>query len=724
MGKSKNIYFWTTNIYVIPCLGGLSMKIRKIKLNITLLLIMIVLLADGYSQNRAHHIGRLWQTMFPVGSRPEYSPLITSMCYPGGDFNFGTRKNMERGGLWVGLKDWTDKDHKFWDYYVSEGGYMNSEAPEFLDPISNKKKVRQRLPLVIVNNVTEQRHMDNRKSSSRKTSLESDEQIITKWATNAGIQVTRTSSVFSNPRHDSYIIQEFEFKNTGNVDASGSIELPGQSLTGVYFGFWRVLTPSRDQGHEQMGGEHDEWCHYYGNQTGDSLRGFWYVYDGDNQRKSFDDTGDPSEITGEFLSPQYVAFGVLHADLSFNDEADNTAQPATVDFWPSSQVHSLTRGDPEQTLYLDMSSGNQSKGSDTGDYANPWDPQIQFPQLLIAFGPYDIPFGQDIKIVIYEAIGSINRKLAIEHGRQYELGTLEWNGLTGDEAKNAIIETGRDSLHQVVRRAEWTWDNGLAAVPDGPQSPNLRLDSGPGKIELEWYYGIYGTHDSIPEKPDVDTDVQDFAGYRLFRAEDAFTNIYTKIWECGGNTSIPIANTYIDRDVERGNNYYYYVIAYDDGTQNFSDLFPGMSVESSHYSNRNYQYAAVPFEGARTKLDSIYVVPNPFHFQGLEYGGSMQYGYVYDPITGARIEDKIRFVGLPAKATIRIFTAHGELVKTLEHPNPDNPQSIAESADEAWYQISDSWQTIKSGIYFFHVEGWDLDGKFIGTTSGKFIVIR
>ena len=91
---------------------------------------------------------------------------------------------------------------------------------------------------------------------------------------------------------------------------------------------------------------------------------------------------------------------------------------------------------------------------------------------------------------------------------------------------------------------------------------------------------------------------------------------------------------------------------------------------------------------------------------------------------GARDEDRITFVGLPAKAVIRIFTGHGNLVKTLNHPNPENRSSVPESADEAWYQISDSQQTIKSGVYFYHVEGWDRFGNSVGTTQGKFIIIR
>lgn len=701
-------------------------KIYRIFLCATLFI--MVIFSHTYAQLKSHEIGRLWVTRFQVGSISQYAPLQNQMTYPGGDFFLHTNKNMEYIGHWIGVKNWTNKFNQFKTFYVSEGGYLNYEAPDILFPVRNSKYVRQRLPLVDVNDQREQRILDNRQSSSRKSDLKADEEIVTVWNTDVGIEITCHSYAFANLQHDSYIILEYIFKNTGNVDKSSTIELPNQNLEGVYFGFWRVFRPSGEIGHELMGGEHDEWCHYYGNQPGDTLRGFWYVYDGDNQRKTFDDTGDPSETTGEFLAPQYVSFGVLHADTDHQTEQDDVNQPMTVDFWPRSQVHSHTKGNDEQTLYYDLSSGEQSQGSDTGEFGNPWDPLIQQPQLLIAFGPYEIPFGTDIRIIVFEAIGSIDRRLAIDYGRRWKAGTLEWNGLIGNEAKNAILATGRDSLHQLVRRAEWTWQNELAAVPDGPESPNLRLAAGPGKVELVWYYGDYDpvnlTHAVTPPNPDVDTGVQDFVGYRLYRTEDSYLNVYSKIWECGGNTGIPVINKYTDRDVRRGKNYYYYVTAYDDGSQNTSELAYGKSVESSHFSNRNYQFAAVPFEGAHSKLDSVYVVPNPFHAQGLEYGGTFREDYLIDPYSTARPEDRIYFVGLPAKAIIRIFTIHGDLVKTLHHPNPENPQSVAESADEMWFQITDSWQTIKSGVYFYHIEGWDYQGNSVGSTTGKFVVIR
>lgn len=253
----------------------------------------------------------------------------------------------------------------------------------------------------------------------------------------------------------------------------------------------------------------------------------------------------------------------------------------------------------------------------------------------------------------------------------------------------------------MASRAEWTWKNGLSAVPDGPQSPGLDITPGPGKIDLEW--------DDVADEPDPDTEELDFAGYRVFRAKNHYTEEYSMIWECGGQTGNPVALTYTDYEVQRGKSYYYYVVAYDrDGN------------ESSHFYNRNYQYGASPFLGAREQLDSVFVVPNPFHAQGLAYGGTIEEDYREVP----RTEDRMYFVGLPYRAKIRIFTVHGDLLRTLDHPDPTEPLSIENSADRVWYQISVSWQTIKSGVYFYVVEGWDRHDNYLGTTKGKFVVIR
>ncbi|MCB9206356.1 MAG: hypothetical protein H6612_14965 [Ignavibacteriales bacterium] len=680
--------------------------------NFVLLLILIIVATSSKSFSQAtksHEIGKLWETMFSSGSIPSYAPLQNQMTYPGGDYRTMTRKNLEGLGLWIGTANWTDKLNVFHSNYVSEGGFENNEAFEFVYPISIRKRVRNRLPNVTVNKILEERFLDTRSSSSRSSSIPADEVIESKWATNVGVNVNMFSYALANQNHNSYIIREYIFTNDGNADDDpNTIELPDQNLTDVYFGFQYLLIPGGDRGH-QIVNQNDDWAVYYGNQDGDTLRGLYYVYDGnaDADHADWDDIGDPEPTTGEFLSPQYPGFGILHADTSPTDNNDDRNQPATVNIVPRRIMKSYTKGNTENELYLEMSSGVQSNGT-VGDAPTPYDPLVQTPVLLMSFGPYNLNFGESVRIVLYEAVGSISQKLAITAGNEWLNGTLEFNGKTGDEAKNALLATGLDSLLRHAKNVEYAWNLGLENLPTPPPAPdNFKISPGPGKIDLEW--------ESVAEEEDWLTKVNDFAGYKLYRAEGSYTNTYQLIATFNGDTT-----NYTDRDVQRGKKYYYAVTAFDDGTQNTTGINPGQSLESSQYYNRNFAVAASPFIGASKTLDSVYVVPNPYHVQGLAYGGSVIEDYTDVP----RLEDKIGFVGLPAKAIIRIFTMHGDLLATVHHPNPDNPNSVPESADEEWFQITDYWQTIKSGVYVYYVEGWDLEGKPVGSAKGKFVIIR
>ncbi|MFZ1291621.1 MAG: fibronectin type III domain-containing protein [Melioribacteraceae bacterium] len=680
------------------------------KLLFFLIFLSITFLNVNFAQTtRSHEIGPLWETMFSSGSIPSYAPLQNQMTYPGGDFRTMTRKNLEGLGIWIGTKNWTDKQNIFHTTYVSEGGLENDEAFEYIFPISIRKRVRNRLPNVYVNGILEERYLDTRALSSKSSTIIADEVIDSKYSTNVGVSVKMSSYALANHNHNSYIIREYTFTNDGNADATeNTIELLNQNLTDVYFGFQYALLPGGDRGH-QIVNQNDEWSVYYGNQPGDTLRGLYYVYDGnaDDNHADWDDIGDPDPTTGEFLSTQYPGFGVLHADTSPLDKNDDRYQPSTVNIVPRRIMKSYTKGNTENEMYLEMSSGEQSQGT-VGKAQTSYDALVQAPILLMSFGPYNLNFGESLTFVLYEAVGSISQKLAVTSGAEWLNGTLSFNGKTGDEAKNALVSTGLDSLLKHANNVEYAWEIGLQNLPTPPPAPDdFKIFSGPGKIELEW--------GSVADIADWQTGNYDFAGYKIYRTEGSYTNVYQNIATFYGDTT-----HYTDRNVERGKKYYYAVTAFDDGSQNTTDVNLGESLESSKYYNRNFAVAASPFIGAQPTLDSVYVVPNPYHVQGLTYGGSVVEDYTDVP----RLEDKIGFVGLPAKAIIRIFSMHGDLLATIPHPNPDNPNSVAESADEEWFQITDFWQTIKSGVYVYYIEGWDLEGKSIGSTKGKFVIIR
>jgi len=90
-------------------------------------------------------------------------------------------------------------------------------------------------------------------------------------------------------------------------------------------------------------------------------------------------------------------------------------------------------------------------------------------------------------------------------------------------------------------------------------------------------------------------------------------------------------------------------------------------------------------------------VPNPYHDQSVRFNWPGE-------------ENKLLFINVPLKCTIKVYTASGDLVKTLWH---DSNQTEC-----AWNQVTDSNQLIYSGVYFYIVE------SDIGRQTGKFVVVR
>ncbi|MEO8399859.1 MAG: hypothetical protein ABI550_08615, partial [Ignavibacteriaceae bacterium] len=118
------------------------------------------------------------------------------------------------------------------------------------------------------------------------------------------------------------------------------------------------------------------------------------------------------------------------------------------------------------------------------------------------------------------------------------------------------------------------------------------------------------------------------------------------------------------------------------------------------------QGSHVSVEKAKSGLDNIYVVPNP-------YVGVNE----IEPTTKlpgqTRGERRIYFENLPQKCTIRIFTLSGELVATLNH------ESTVENGREFWNLLNRDGFGIAYGVYFAHIDAKELGEKLI-----KFALIK
>jgi hypothetical protein len=109
---------------------------------------------------------------------------------------------------------------------------------------------------------------------------------------------------------------------------------------------------------------------------------------------------------------------------------------------------------------------------------------------------------------------------------------------------------------------------------------------------------------------------------------------------------------------------------------------------------------------SRSRLDKIYVVPNP-------YVGHNE----IEPVTKlpgqTRGERRIYFENLPPKCTIRIYTLSGEFVQSLEH------ESTLENGREYWNLLNRDGFGVAYGVYFAHIDAPGIGEKLI-----KFALIK
>lgn len=108
-------------------------------------------------------------------------------------------------------------------------------------------------------------------------------------------------------------------------------------------------------------------------------------------------------------------------------------------------------------------------------------------------------------------------------------------------------------------------------------------------------------------------------------------------------------------------------------------------------------------KAATSALDNVYVVPNPY----------VVYSEAENPgrLVGQRGDKDLQFRNLPPKCTIKIFTAVGELVQTIQK---NDMSSIAH-----WNLLSYEGQKVAYGVYIYYV-----DAPGVGKKIGRFALIK
>ena len=165
---------------------------------------------------------------------------------------------------------------------------------------------------------------------------------------------------------------------------------------------------------------------------------------------------------------------------------------------------------------------------------------------------------------------------------------------------------------------------------------------------------------------------------------------------------------YEDRDVQFGRRYGYYVQAYSASPRPWTSANGTVVQTLPELASGDYNRSAATsaIAGPVASFD-VYALPNPF-----VYGDATRSFGLEDPY-------RIEFRNLPERATIRIYTIAGDLVRTIEH-GPDARGNL--SGTRNWDQKSDSGLLVAPGIYVFNVTS---DSEQVsGRLTGKLIIIR
>ena len=152
-------------------------------------------------------------------------------------------------GFWIGATNFTDQTGKNFPYKVVHVGPRVTGANEFF-PVEFKMISKFDPPVVSVDGLTSYNNPTD--NDEVDPNIKADRMIIDSVNTAIGITMTRKIMQFSQQYHDNYFIYDYTFTNTGNTNKDDAIELPNNTLTGVYF-YWQYRNAPVNQTRDDIG---------------------------------------------------------------------------------------------------------------------------------------------------------------------------------------------------------------------------------------------------------------------------------------------------------------------------------------------------------------------------------------------------------------------------------------------------------------------------------------
>ncbi|MDI6804558.1 MAG: T9SS C-terminal target domain-containing protein [Bacteroidota bacterium] len=700
---------------------------------------------------RIHQRGMLHQTVFNTGEvgrtfdngtagmlvgypsmewPPNSSMIIDRTKYAGQHNSFG-------GGLYIGGTRGTVRQYIYCGAVTDATGKATQVENIYSYPISIERI--ENYPVLATGILNPAYNPD-----------EAEEIIVAKWGTPLGITVTRTSRAWSYPGYDSFIIYEYELHNTTPDTVKDTFIGWGYGFMTSMFGYERRF----NRWAEADSRSRDQFARF------DLKRYMTYNHDrtGNPDTTFFNLWSKPGN-RGGLNSPQAAGIMMLYYDyqnLALRGQTSTYVSPSdTALVWDANRKMKqpwLNRYEnanlypTKLQTWLDPLSRKSSVFKGANDSINfsadnfHWIGRAKPSQTLgwsqpaghgYGFGPYTLPPNSVSRFVVAEVVGygpgvasdSVYRDLGggirgepdpylqkipswcktLTYpnvgnppyiGSNYlQTNPLPWYVTPGvvsirDVADRAIqMYTGRPLAKYDTSQYEPmnSRPNGFGAyntIKIPFPAPMIKIENTRAAVNKI----IWGPQVEEFTTPKLNAP---FAYYKAMRATHPL-GPWTLIDSVGKrdpryfHDSVYVV---LDRESNIGEFVYYAVFSVDSlggkgGMTNFT----------------KWETQAPAVVGT---LGKVYVVPNPLIVtSGL--GGS-------DP--DGEVTDKVQFMGLTKRCTIRIFSYSGQLINTIEH-NRD-------TYGNPWYQISRNNQILASGVYFFVVE--DESGAH---SRGKFVIIH
>ncbi len=493
------------------------------------------------------------------------------------------------------------------------------------------------------------------------------------------VDVSHKVMVWSYPKYESFFITELTVHNTGSTPISDVIFGPQRAMM--------ITEKGGSWGDEKYGWSETQNCFYF-------YDGWSFLWETEEPitwnfgvGPARGDIGDAADIyeqgsrEHEIRSPGYYACVLLDSAggsvyQNITRFAWSLGMMADVEedrfFLQGAHEPSFLR--KTQTHQQPRMSWDEARAAG-GEGGNKWERDT--PALNISCGPFEIAPGDSVTIVFADVVGEMDRHKIVEGG----VANID---LLATESLGALLENiaACRELYTNVYQIE---AHPPATPTDGENS--LELTPIGGGIKIVWP----AVHENYV---DPVTGINDFAGYRLYRAT------YYTIGPWNLVEDIPIAQAqleganvvYEDKGLPLGVGNYYTVTSYDtDGN------------ESGKVNNN--RYPVYPLRAPNENFPkNVYVVPNPFrqHSRLLGFGEN----------------NRIEFIGLPSKCTIQIYTMAGILIKKIKHDDGSGSQAWG-SSEKLDYMLNKWMLSVAPGIYIYSVksevpthEGEIFIGKF------------